>query len=191
MKTLIKYFLRGLVIVIPIAVTIYVIVQLFVWIDRLLGLERTGAGFLIVIAGTTLVGLLASNILLKKLFQWTEVLFVRAPLVKIIYTSIRDLIEAFVGEKKRFTRPVVVSMGADCRVLGFITQDDMSTFGLASDVAVYLPQSYNFAGNLLIVPRTSVAILQADSSKVMAFIVSGGVSGGTVRETASRVAELS
>lgn len=191
MKTLIKYFLRGLVIVIPIAVTIYVIVQLFVWIDRLLGLERTGAGFLIVIAGTILIGLLASNILLKKLFHWTEVLFARAPLVKIIYTSIKDLIEAFVGEKKRFTRPVIVSIAPGCRVLGFITQEDMSAFGLASDVAVYLPQSYNFAGNLIIVPRTSVGVLPADSSKVMAFIVSGGVSGGNSPETSARVPELS
>ena len=191
MKTLIKYFLRGLVIVIPIAVTIYIIVQLFVWIDRLLGLERTGVGFLIVFAGTILVGMLASNILLRKLFQWTEVLFVRAPLVKIIYTSIKDLIEAFVGEKKRFTKPVVVSIGPGFRVLGFITQEDMSAFGLTSDVAVYLPQSYNFAGNLIIVPHSSVGLLSTDSSKVMAFIVSGGVSGGTVQETGSRVTELS
>jgi len=191
MKTLIKYFLRGLVIVIPIAVTIYIIVQLFVWIDRLLGLERTGVGFLIVVAGTILVGILASNILLKKLFRWTEVLFVRAPLVKIIYTSIKDLIEAFVGEKKRFTKPVVVSIGPDFRVLGFITQEDMSAFGLPSDVAVYLPQSYNFAGNLIIVPRTSVGVLPADSSQVMAFIVSGGVSGRNPAETGARVPEIS
>jgi len=191
MNSLIKYFLRGLVIVIPIAVTIYVIVQLFVWIDRLLGLERTGIGFLVVIAGTTLVGLLASNILLKKLFEWTEVLFVRAPLVKIIYTSIKDLIEAFVGEKKRFTRPVLVSIARDCRVLGFITQEDMSAFGLSSEVAVYLPQSYNFAGNLIIVPRTSIETLSTDSSKVMAFIVSGGVSGGNPSEASVRNPELS
>lgn len=191
MNSLIKYFLRGLVIVIPIAVTIYIIVQLFVWIDRLLGLERTGVGFLIVMAGTTLVGLLASNILLKKLFQWTEVLFVRAPLVKIIYTSIKDLIEAFVGERKRFTRPVFVSVTPDCKVLGFITQEDMSAFGLSSDVAVYLPQSYNFAGNLIIVPRSSVGLLSTDSSKVMAFIVSGGVSGGNAGEMGIKVAELS
>ena len=191
MKTLIKYFLRGLVIVIPIAVTIYIIVQLFVWIDRLLGLERTGVGFLIVFAGTILVGMLASNILLRKLFQWTEVLFVRAPLVKIIYTSIKDLIEAFVGEKKRFTKPVVVSIGPGFRVLGFITQEDMSAFGLTSDVAVYLPQSYNFAGNLIIVPRTSVGVLPADSSQVMAFIVSGGVSGRNPAETGARVPEIS
>lgn len=191
MKTLIKYFLRGLVIVIPIAVTIYVIVELFIWIDRLLGLERTGVGFLIVIAGTTLLGLLASNIILRKLFEWTEVVFVRAPLVKIIYTSIKDLIVAFVGEKKRFTKPVLVTIAPDCKVLGFITQENLTAFGLSSEVAVYLPQSYNFAGNLIIVPRTSIENLSADSARVMAFIVSGGVSGGNPSETQVRSPELS
>ncbi len=101
----------------------------------------------------------------------------RLPLVKMIYTSIKDLINAFVGEKKSFNKPVLVRLSpeSNVQVIGFVTRDSLDRFGLAGSVAVYLPQSYNFAGNLIIVPREQVSPLEADSGRVMAFIVSGGV----------------
>ena len=101
------------------------------------------------------------------------------PLLKLVYGSIRDLIQAFVGDKKRFDKPVALALvpGSPVRVLGFVTREALNELGKADYVAVYVPQSYNFAGNLLIAPRDQVERLDASSSDLMTFIVSGGVSG--------------
>jgi uncharacterized membrane protein len=101
----------------------------------------------------------------------------RLPFVRLLYSSTRDLLNAFVGEKRRFDKPVLVTPypGGVARALGFVTQESLSTLGLADHVTVYLPQSYNFAGSLLIFPAGAVVPLDADSADVMAFIVSGGV----------------
>jgi uncharacterized membrane protein len=89
------------------------------------------------------------------------------------------LIGGFVGEKKTFDRPVIVALapGSDAKAIGFVTQESLDFLGLLDHVAVYLPQSYNFAGNLLVFPRSQVIPLEAPGSEVMAFLVSGGISG--------------
>ncbi len=107
--------------------------------------------------------------------SWVDRLMSRLPLVKMIYTAVKDLIHAFVGEKKGFTRPVSVSLGGGVKAVGFITSDSLERLGMAGMVAVYLPQSYNFAGNLLMVPKEQVAPVDGDSGDIMAFIVSGGI----------------
>ena len=99
------------------------------------------------------------------------------PLLKLLYTSIRDLINAFVGDKKRFDRPVAVAFTESARALGFVTRETLHGLHLPGHVAVYFPQSYNFAGNLLIVPKELVEPLDVHPTDMMAFIVSGGVSG--------------
>lgn len=179
MNFIAKYFLRGLAIVIPSVVTIYILYQTFLWIDRLIALPFRGLGVLVAFIAIVLVGLLASNWVIARLLAIPDAIFTRAPLVKILYTSIKDLIEAFVGDRKRFNRPVLVALGASpgIEALGFVTCDDLEPIGAAGRVAVYFPQSYNFAGNLIIVPRESVRPIDADSGRVMAFIVSGGISG--------------
>lgn len=179
MNFIIKNFLRGLVIVVPAAVTIYVIYVAFIWIDQLLGLTIPGLGFLLTLASIVLIGILASNIVIRQMFLVTERLFIRAPIVKILYTSIRDLIEAFVGDKKRFNHPVTVNFSGsgDVRAVGFVTRDDLDFLGLPGYAAVYFPQSYNFAGNLVVVARHCITPLELDSAKAMAFIVSAGISG--------------
>jgi uncharacterized membrane protein len=108
-------------------------------------------------------------------------MFVRLPLVKMLYSAIRDLIHAFVGDQKRFNRPVLVTLPESCsiRVLGFLTNDDLAVLAIEDYVAVYLPQSYNFAGNLLLVPSHNVVPLDLDSGEVMRFIVAGGVTSLT------------
>jgi uncharacterized membrane protein len=150
--------------------------------------KTTGAGFLLTLALITLIGFLASNLVTKRLFDYLEKLFSRLPLVKLLYGSIKDLIGAFVGDKKSFDRPVLVEItpGSGTRVLGFITRDSLEFLGLPGHVAVYFPQSYNFAGNLLIFPAEQVHPLDIDSSEVMAFLVSGGVSGGCSRSSPGR-----
>ncbi|HDH00279.1 MAG TPA: DUF502 domain-containing protein, partial [Nitrospirae bacterium] len=103
--------------------------------------------------------------------------FTRLPLVKMIYSSIKDLIGAFVGDKKGFNMPVLVSISPESKihVIGFVTKKNLENIGLSDMVAVYLPQSYNFAGNLIIVPKEQIRPLDVDSSDLMAFIVSGGI----------------
>lgn len=179
MNSLIKYFLRGLVIVIPIALTVYVFYQILIALDRLVRAPFPGAGLLLAITLVILVGVLASNLVGRKFFELTETVFTKAPFVKIIYGAIKDLMEAFVGDKKKFNRPVLVTLSelAGAKALGFVTREDLMFLGIQGLVAVYFPQSYNFAGNLLLVESTRVQPLNMDSTQAMAFIVSGGISG--------------
>jgi len=178
MRLILRYLVRGLVVVIPAAITIWLLYRFFSFIDQLVIFPYPGIGFAVALAGVLLVGFLASNFVTRKLFEWTEALFVRAPIAKIIYTAIKDLIEAFVGDKRRFDRPVIVSLAdTGMKILGFATREDVSFLGLADHVAVYFPQSYNFAGNVFLVPANRVSPVAIDPTRAMTFIVSGGVSG--------------
>jgi len=177
MNWLIKNFLRGLVIVVPIALTIYIVYEVFIRIDRLLPYTMPpGAGFAILIAMIVLIGALASNFVVRRFLRLTDAIFTRAPLVRLIYASLKDLLEAFVGDKKRFDRPVTISITDDVRTLGFMTQDDLSFLAMPGDVAVYMPFSYSMSGCVVVVPASRVTPIAADSASVMALIVSGGVS---------------
>lgn len=182
MKTLAKYFFNGILVVVPLAATVYILFSVCKFIGEIPGMEGpkgTAAGFVIVIGGTTFVGFLASHFFTSKLFGIIDLLFQKLPLVKLLYSSIKDLIGAFVGEKKKFDKPVLVSFlpGNRGKAIGFITRESLECFGMAEEVAVYFPQSFNFAGNLLVFPNDQISPLDAPSSEVMAFIVSGGISG--------------
>lgn len=178
MNWLLKNFLRGLVIVVPVAVTVYLLVQAFVSLDRLLRLPTRGLGIAVLVGATILIGALAGNFVGRRVFALMERLFTRAPVVRIVYSAIKDLLEAFVGNKRRFDRPVAVSVTEDIRTFGFITRDDLGALGMPGDVAVYVPFSYTWDGCLLVVPRERVRALEADSASIMALVVSGGVSRG-------------
>jgi uncharacterized membrane protein len=177
MNWLLKNFLRGLVIVVPIALTIYIVYQTFILLDQLLHFETPGVGVVIILVGVILIGALASNFAIRRFLMLTEAVFTRAPLVRIIYSAIKDLLEAFVGNKRRFDRPVSVSLTdeTDVRLFGFVTRDDLADVALPGHVAVYLPFSYTWDGCLLIVPRSRVQPIEADSTSIMALVVSGGV----------------
>lgn len=177
MKTLISYFLRGLVLTVPLTVTVAVCWFVLRSIDGWLGIPIPGAGLLVTLAVITLVGFLGSYFLWNTVMERLEKLLDRLPFVRILYNATKDLLDAFVGEKRRFDRPVMVALSADgaVRTFGFITQQSLERLGLANDVAVYFPQSYNFAGQLVVVPASRVTTLSAQSSDVLAFIVSGGV----------------
>jgi uncharacterized membrane protein len=179
MKRALRYFLEGLLYVVPLAVTLYVLYKVFVTVDSWLRLPVPGLGFVFVILLITAIGFLASNVLTKSVLTLVDRLFSRLPFVKLLYSSIKDLIGAFVGEKKSFDKPVLVRLTPDgtLKAIGFITRESMEAFGVRDHVAVYFPQSYNFAGNLLVFPREQVELLEVDPSQVLTFLVSGGVSG--------------
>ena len=176
MNWLVKNFLRGLVIVVPVAVTIWVIVRAFNAVDTMVGFKYPGLGFIVIVGGTLVIGVLASNFVGRRFVAMTDDVFNRAPLVRIIYAAIKDLLEAFVGDQKRFDRPVAVSINDGVMTLGFMTQDDLGFLAMPGRVAVYLPFSYSMAGSLIIVPAARVRRLETDSASIMALVVSGGVS---------------
>ncbi len=178
MKRLINYFLKGLLVFVPAALTVFAIVLVFTKIDGLLKLPIPGMGLIITILSITLIGFLASNFIGKQLFTLIDGLFNKLPVVKMVYSAIKDLIEAFAGEKKSFDRPAIVELTpGGPKALGFVTRDSLEFLSLSDHVAVYFPQSYNFAGSVLIFPSAQVTPADIDSSDAMAFIVSGGVSG--------------
>lgn len=185
MRRLLNYFLRGLVLIAPIVVTAYVCVSLFQAIDGWVDLGVPGAGFAITIALITLVGFAGSNFVTRSAVAVVDRTLNKLPFVRLLYGSTRDLLNAFVGERRRFDKPVLVRLSADAeaRMFGFLTQGSLEALGIVDHVAVYLPQSYNVAGQLWVVPARNVTPLDADSAEVMAFIVSGGVTSmpGTSR----------
>jgi uncharacterized membrane protein len=184
MRRIAYYFLQGLIFLVPIIVTVWAAGSAFLSIDetirRLIGSPLPpGLGFLVMLVGVTAFGFLASNFFTRRVLALVERLLDRLPLVKLLHTSLKDLMSAFMGEKRRFNRPVMVELSADGRVkaVGFVTRDSMERYGRPDDVAVYFPQAYHFAGQLVVVPRTAVTALTLDTAEVMSFIVSGGISG--------------
>jgi uncharacterized membrane protein len=178
MRALVNYFLRGIVVVAPIAFTAYVCVRLFELVDSWLPFAvAPGVGFVLVIAAFVLVGFLASTFIARGLFALVESILTRLPFVRLLYTSTKDLLNAFVGEQRRFDKPVLVTIhpAAGGRAIGFVTQDALDHLGLHGQVAVYFPFSYSVAGHMLVFPAERVEPLHADSAEVMAFLVSGGV----------------
>jgi len=183
---LLRSFFRGLLFVVPVVATVYVLWWLFVTIDNLFDTERwfhfhvPGLGVACTVVGITVAGFFASNILTRWVVNLMDRFFQRLPLAKVFYSSVRDLMEAFVGERRSNQTPVIVSLGSEMggEVLGFITREDLAWLDRKGSVAVYFPQSYNFAGSVVLFPRDRVKPLHADSRAVMQFIVSGGVSGG-------------
>jgi uncharacterized membrane protein len=182
MKKIVNYFLQGLLIVVPIAVTIYILVQLLSWVDNLLPflpeLKIPGLGLIALFIMITLAGYIGMRVLRNPLFSYLEHMMGRAPLVKLIYTSVKDLIAAFVGEKKSFNYPVAVKLekDSDTERIGFITRHELEQIGFGKDkVAVYIPFSYSFMGELVILPRENVRKIDASGPDMIKFVISGGV----------------
>lgn len=179
MRRLLGYFARGLVLLAPLAVTGWICWIVFTNVDGWLGLPIPGAGFVATLALITLFGFLGSNLLTRSAVGALEGLLGRLPFVRLLYGSTKDLLNAFVGEKRRFDKPVLVSLVPDgsVRLMGFLTQESLHHLGLNNEVAVYCPHSYNFSGQLYVVSVSQIQPLDVTSADAMAFVVSGGVAG--------------
>lgn len=184
MKRFLRYFLRGLVFVIPLSFTFYIIYSCIYWIDNLLPrlFEINlwpGTGLLLVVVFITGIGYMGSSFIAKPVFSSMENYIYKIPLINLIYSSTKDIVGAFVGDKKKFNHPVLVKWNSENYTyrIGFITQSDLKYIEQSDKVAVYFPDSYNISGNLFIVAKEQVLIINAPSSEVMKFVVSGGVSG--------------
>ena len=191
MKKLISYFLQGLLFVVPVVVTFYVVIQGIIWMDNLIPIQvdipvpgfdtfkLPGMGILVILVTITFFGYVGTRFVRNPLFSIFEGVMERTPLLKLIYSSVKDLIEAFVGEKKRFTKPVLVTVNDNPKLqrIGFVTDDDLTAVGLPKEViAVYLPFSYGFNGQLVVVNSANVTPINASGTEMMKFVISGGVS---------------
>jgi uncharacterized membrane protein len=176
-KRLVNYFLRGLVVVMPVGVTVWVCYRIFHFIDDLLGFSIAGSGFVIMIILVTLVGFLASTIVASVIGGAFDQFLGRLPFVNLLYSSTKDMLNAFVGEKRRFDKPVLISLTDDgsVKVFGFLTSESLAPLGVEGSATVYVPTSYSVAGHVIVVPASRVTRIDADAPEVMAYIVSGGV----------------
>jgi len=178
MKSITKYFFEGLVLLAPLGVTLYLLYFIFRLIDGFFNFGIPGTGIFLSVLIVILTGFAASNLFLRGAVGIIDNIFGRIPFVKLIYNSLKDLVQAFVGEKKNFRRPVLVSIGkeSEVEIIGFVTEENLELLGEKDKTAVYIPQSYNFAGNLIIVPSQRVKPIDAGIKEIMTFIVSGGLS---------------
>lgn len=185
-RRLLSYFLQGLILIAPIAATLYIVTALFQALDNsansvfelFTGIRIPGLGIVALLALLTLIGYLSSLFIVNPLFNQIDKLMDRTPGVKIIYSGIKDLISAFASSKKKFDKPVLISLNSQNAVqrIGFITQENLEDFNLTDHVAVYVPHSYNFSGNLYIVAKDAIIPLNISSSEALKFIISGGIS---------------
>ncbi|HYE54785.1 MAG TPA: DUF502 domain-containing protein [Chitinophagaceae bacterium] len=195
-KNLLSYFLQGLIILAPIAITIFAVTALFNFIDSILPnlLHRLfpnvvgvyedgtpkripGLGFVVVILIVLLVGYISSSFLVGNVVNIFGRVLERIPGIKVIYTTVKDFFEAFAGDKKKFNRPVLVNLhNNNVWQIGFITRQELDEFGLHEHMAVYVPFSYSIAGQLFFVPADRVReIEKVTSTEAMKFAISGGV----------------
>jgi uncharacterized membrane protein len=178
-QKIIQYFLQGLLILGPVSITIYFIYVIFDKIDNILRpvINIPGIGFVIIIAFIILTGYLSSFFVMSRILSVMDKYLERTPGVKLFYSFVRDFFEAFAGNKKKFTKSVLANVDhTDIWRVGFITQEDMSNFGMENYVAVYLPMAYSVAGNVYIIPKDRVRpITNISATQSMKFAVSGGV----------------
>lgn len=185
MKKFFGFFIQGLILFIPLIITMAVLLQLFNFFAGLFSfIGFSSSAFLNTILGLSLtlgfiwlLGLLASSYIFKQVFSYFEDKLEHAPFIRHIYSPVKDFTNAFMGNKKRFNKPVLVLTNpvANIQEVGFITQEDLRDFGIIDKVAVYLPLSYSLSGKLIIVPSANVQPLQAEAGDAMKFVVSGGV----------------
>ena len=178
-RIILSFFFRGLLLLAPITIIVWAVWHSLQFLDGIIPIDIPGLGLLALLTIITVVGWLGTTVLYEPLAQFGEDLLQRIPFLKTLYDAVKDLVEAIVGSKRKFDRPVLVKLGGNTEVerLGFITQDDLSHLGLGPEkVAVYLPHAFNWSGNLYIVPAKNVTPVEARAADVMKFVVSGGVS---------------
>jgi uncharacterized membrane protein len=178
MKKIINYFLQGLLYIVPISVTLYVVYWTFQKIDGILPFQFPGLGLIVIIALITFIGFAGSVIIASPINSFFQRLLRKAPFLKTIYSSMKDLMSTFVGKKKGFNQAVLIKLYENSTIerLGFITNENLSSLGIkGGKILVYLPHSYAFSGQLFVVEKSYITPIDKPSSEIMKLIVSGGV----------------
>jgi uncharacterized membrane protein len=189
-RALLNYLIKGLLIVLPIALSIYIVIWAVTTVDswlnvnNILGVDpRTGAsrnipglGLALVVTLILIAGIFVTNFVTEPMYNWFNRWMNRLPGLNFIYSSIKDLAEAFVGDEKKFNHPVLVEIQSGIKRIGFLTQSDLASIGLPGESVVYFPFSYSFAGQVCVVNREKISDLNMSAADAMKLVVSGGVS---------------
>lgn len=185
MKKIVRLLFQGVLLVAPLALTVFILVKVFEFLDSILEAwvgDVPGLGLLLLLGILLVAGILGTTFIsdpIKAAFnKWLS----KIPLIKLIYDGVKDLLGAFVGDKKKFNHPVMVKEHKEgsCHKIGFITQENLEIIGVNGGFsAVYFPHSYAFSGVVLLVENEYIAPLNASAADVMKFIVSGGVISNT------------
>ncbi len=187
MKWLVKSFVNGVLTIVPIGLVVYVIYKLFIFSDGLLGnilkpfLDENyipGIGLLVTLILLTLLGWLSTKFITGTIIKIIDIILQKIPIVKTIYTVIKDTVHSFIGEKKSFSKVALVKMpGTNMKCLGFITQENLGLFHdvLTDHAAVYIPQTFQIAGVTFLIPKSDIELLDIKPEEAMKFILSGGM----------------
>ena len=188
MKKLIRFFLQGILFIAPTGITLYIVYFVFTFVDGIIQkflelyipVKIPGLGVIAIVLLITFLGFIAQSFIFRPIRVLLDRIMNNAPLIKVIYSAIKDLLSAFVGKEKKFNQPVLVKVNltSNLEKMGFITQDDMQDLFMKDKVVVYFPHSYNFSGEMFIVPKEQVTLLDIPAAEAMKFIVSGGASKG-------------
>lgn len=188
-KALLSYLIKGLLIVMPIALSVFIVVWAVSTVDswlninNILGVDQNtgasrnipGLGLVLVLAIILLAGIFVTYFVTEPMYNWFKRWLNKLPLFNFIYTSIKDLTEAFVGDEKKFNHPVLVEAEGDMKRIGFLTQNDLSKLNLPGEAIVYFPFSYSFAGQIYVVKKEKIKPLNMSAADAMKLVVSGGV----------------
>ncbi len=187
MKKITNYFLQGFLYLAPIGITIYIIYAIFTFVDSLLkntllkylNLDIPGLGLVIIVLLIIFTGIIGHTFIARPFKTLFNRFLDKTPFLKVIYSALNDLFSAFVGKERKFDKPVIVLVNpiSNLEKLGFLTEDDLTKLDEKDKVAVYFPHSYNFSGELFIVPKKNVRPIDINPAQVMKFIVSAGISG--------------
>ena len=188
-KALLNYLIKGLLIVMPIALSVFIVVWAVSTVDswlninNILGVDPNtgesrnipGLGLVLVLAIILAAGIFVTYFVTEPMYSWFRRWLNKLPLFNFIYTSIKDLTEAFVGDEKKFNHPVLVETEGDMKRIGFLTQNDLSKLNMMDEAIVYFPFSYSFAGQIYIVKKDKIKPLNMSAADAMKLVVSGGV----------------
>ncbi|MEX2585588.1 MAG: DUF502 domain-containing protein [Balneolaceae bacterium] len=183
MRLLFNYFLRGLLFILPVAATLYIIILLVNWANDLFNellfswspIYIPGLGLLTAAVLIISLGFLVSRVVTQPFFNFLERVMGRTPLIKIVYSVLKDLTEAFVGDRKKFNKPALVTFIDGIERIGFVTDGDLGIAEIENRVTVYFPHSYNFSGNLFLVAPDRIKRLDINPADAMKFVVSAGI----------------
>jgi len=190
-RALLNYFFKGLIVVVPIGAALFLVFWAISSVDNALNVSDAlwrdskgrpihipGLGILNVLVVIMVAGILVTNVVTDPIKLWIKRWLNRLPFFNFLYSSIKDLTEAFVGDEKKFSEAVIVEVNEfGLKKIGFLVQKDLAKLGLEGEVAVYFPYSYSFAGQVVIVSSDKVKPIDKNAADMMKFVISGGVSG--------------
>ncbi len=175
MKRLVRYFLNGLILLLPLIATFLILKYAILLVDNLVPTPFPGVGLIIVLISITLVGFLGRNVVFAPFVNLFLQFVEKTPVVSLIYRSTKEFTEAFIGNERKFENPILYdTTGEKTYRVGFLTQESFQLDGLKDHVGVYIPHSYNFSGNFYIVPKSRITPLPIPSTLAMRFALTGG-----------------